>query len=361
MPDVSVIVPNYNHARFLRQRLDSILAQTVSDFELILLDDGSTDESREILREYAATAARKQAQRRVDIRVEFNETNSGSTFKQWNKGVRLARGKYVWIAESDDYADPRLLELLAAILDSNPDVTFAYCRSRRVDDQGRPREFVDQRMPSPEGYRWSENFLADGRDMCEKLFCRTNPVPNASAVVFRRDVYERVGAADETLRLSGDWKLWAGMALQGRVAYAAEPLNYLRSHPASVRSRTELARIDVAEELQVCRWVIERVTLAPTALDRVRDILAGLWVPVMLSFKAPPSVKRNLWQQVRAIDPHPMRRVFRPALRTAGMKIQRHWRDLRSTRMAASIPSPANVTDQRGQKGEDVANATKGR
>ena len=98
-----VIVPNYNHARFLRQRLDSILAQTFQDFELILLDDCSTDESRTILEEYA---------RDPRVRLDFNEVNSGSPFKQWNKGVRFARGKYVWIAESDDYADPRLLEAL---------------------------------------------------------------------------------------------------------------------------------------------------------------------------------------------------------------------------------------------------------
>src|SRR5580658_382186 len=101
MPTVSVIVPNYNHARFLHRRIDTILAQTFQDFELILLDDCSTDESSSILREYGSDAR---------VRLEFNEVNSGSPFKQWNKGVRLAQGKYIWMAESDDYAAPRLLE-----------------------------------------------------------------------------------------------------------------------------------------------------------------------------------------------------------------------------------------------------------
>ncbi|HVB58282.1 MAG TPA: glycosyltransferase family 2 protein, partial [Candidatus Acidoferrales bacterium] len=100
MPTVSVIVPNYNHARFLRKRIDSVLQQTFQDFELILLDDCSTDDSRSILSSYAGDPR---------IRIEFNDANSGSTFKQWNKGVRLARGKYVWIAESDDYAGEKLL------------------------------------------------------------------------------------------------------------------------------------------------------------------------------------------------------------------------------------------------------------
>src|ERR1700722_3014578 len=116
MPRVSVIVPNYNHARFLRQRLDSVVAQTFQDFELILLDDCSTDESRKILEEYA---------RDPRARLELNEANSGSPFKQWNKGVRLARGKYVWIAESDDYANERFLERLGSRLDSHSD--FVLC------------------------------------------------------------------------------------------------------------------------------------------------------------------------------------------------------------------------------------------
>src|SRR5579864_2284139 len=107
MPTVSVVVPNYNHARFLPERIESILRQTYQDFELILLDDRSTDDSRAILSQYGGDPR---------VTIEFNDVNSGSTFKQWNKGVRLARGRYIWIAESDDYADDRLLERLVAAL-----------------------------------------------------------------------------------------------------------------------------------------------------------------------------------------------------------------------------------------------------
>src|SRR5215467_7397297 len=122
MPTVSAIVPNYNHAPYLRKRIESILAQTYQDFELILLDDCSTDNSREILASYGNSSK---------VRIEFNETNSGTPFKQWNKGVRLARGKYIWIAESDDYADDGFLERLASRLDAEPGAGFAYCRSWR--------------------------------------------------------------------------------------------------------------------------------------------------------------------------------------------------------------------------------------
>src|SRR6202043_2352137 len=121
-------------ARYLRQRVESVLGQTYQDFEVILLDDCSTDESQSILREYAADPR---------VRMEFNEKNSGSTFKQWNKGVRLARGEYVWIAESDDYAEPRLLERLVAVLDADPAVTLAYCQSWRILDDDQLDGFAD--------------------------------------------------------------------------------------------------------------------------------------------------------------------------------------------------------------------------
>src|ERR1700737_2534716 len=133
MPTVSVIIPNYNHSPYLRQRIESVLRQTFQDFEVILLDDSSTDNSRSILSEYVIDPR---------IRFEFNEVNSGSTFKQWNKGVRLARGNYVWIAESDDYADERLLERLVELLDAEPEVTFAYCRSWGISEKGQRNGFA---------------------------------------------------------------------------------------------------------------------------------------------------------------------------------------------------------------------------
>ncbi|UCD50998.1 MAG: glycosyltransferase family 2 protein [Phycisphaerales bacterium] len=95
MPVVSIIIPNYNHARFLVERVDSVLRQTYRDFDVIVLDDASTDESRDVLKSFAG---------RPEVALRFNTENSDSTFKQWNKGVELARGKCVWIAESDDFA-----------------------------------------------------------------------------------------------------------------------------------------------------------------------------------------------------------------------------------------------------------------
>ena len=94
-PLVSVIIPNYNHARFLIERIDSVLNQSYKNFEIIVLDDKSTDNSVEIIMKYSNNKHVSQ--------IVINDENSGSPFLQWQKGFKLAKGELVWIAESDDY------------------------------------------------------------------------------------------------------------------------------------------------------------------------------------------------------------------------------------------------------------------
>jgi glycosyltransferase involved in cell wall biosynthesis len=251
-PKVSVVVPNYNHARFLPKRIESILGQTFQGFELILLDDCSTDDSRSILAKYADSSR---------VRKEFNEINSGSSFKQWNKGVRLARGEYVWIAESDDHADGRFLEKLVARLDAEPEAGFAYCRSWSVSFDDQPNGFADPAfVESDPRHRWTRDFCAEGLAECRSYLRLCNTVPNASAVVFRKAIYQQVGGADESLRLCSDWKLWVAMALTGKVVYLAEPLNYYRFHNATVRSVIYGSETELRESLPVRWWILDQAT-----------------------------------------------------------------------------------------------------
>jgi glycosyltransferase involved in cell wall biosynthesis len=321
MPTVSVIVPNYNHARFLRRRIDTILAQTFQDFELILLDDYSTDESRSILGEYATDPR---------VRIEFNEVNSGNPFKQWNKGVRLARGKYVWIAESDDYAEARFLERLVPILDGNTRVQVVFCRSWCVAADGRLEGFAMTCYPELQHDRWAADFRVDGREECRRYMVRACEVQNASAVLFRKVTYEQTGGADETLRICGDWKVWSSLMLIGDVAYVAEPLNYFRSHSATVRNRFGLQSAGIVEWLSVVRWILDRTVPPDDVLKNMFAYHAGLWVPAVLSMRIPWRAKGEILRRARAIDPHPIRTATRPALAAVGRKFLRHWRELRS-------------------------------
>lgn len=315
MPKISVIVPNYNHARFLRRRMNSILTQTVQDFELILLDDCSTDESRSILREYSSDPR---------ARLQFNDQNSGSPFKQWNKGVRMAEGEYVWIAESDDFGGERLLERLVGALDAEPEVAYAYCLSWGINGEDQTDGFADRYLQHLSTDRWRSDFIVDGREECRRYFIRANVVPNASAVVFRKRVYEKVGGADEDYRICGDWKLWASMALTGKVAYFGEPLNFFRFHNASVRNAGTYQGRDVAEYLKVIRWLLDQITPSDEVLEAMYIFEARRWVPAIMSMHVPLRLKLSILQNAFAVDPHPLRRMIRPALETVRLKYSRH-------------------------------------
>jgi|SRR5579863_3228726 len=320
MPKVSVIVPNYNHARFLRQRIDTILAQTFQDFELILLDDASTDDSRTILSSYASDPR---------VRLEFNETNSGSTYKQWNKGVRLARGEYVWIAESDDYADAHLLERLIPLLDSRSSVIFAYCRSWSVSADGQLQGFADTYLDPLDPVHWKTDFCADGRDECRKYLVVLNPVPNASAVLFRKSAYEQVGGADGSFKLLGDRKLWASMALMGEIAYTAEPLNYFRFHDASVRNETQKHAVAAEEHLRLARWFLDRIEPTDEARKKLRRYLRANWAQAVGVWRLPLGRRISIIRDAIIVDPvGTLPRLIPDGLSALRRKFLKHWRQL---------------------------------
>jgi glycosyltransferase involved in cell wall biosynthesis len=315
-PRVSVIIPNYNHARFLRRRIECVLQQTFEDLEIILLDDYSTDGSREIISDYANDPR---------VRLKLNEQNSGNTFQQWNAGVRLARGEFIWIAESDDYADERFLERLLPVLEAERQLAFVYCRSWRVSEGDLLDGFADPAVLGDSPSRWETDHVTNGKDECRDFMIYCNTVPNASAAVFRRAIYEQVGGADEKLRLCGDWKLWAALALSGKVGYVAQPLNYYRFHENSVRSLSKAEGVWATEGDQVARWILSHI------------FHADYWVPLVLSSNTSLSEKRQLLRRAWAVDPHPIRNAIRPILLTFGLKFLREWRRLRTllTELAA--------------------------
>ena len=181
-----------------------------------------------------------------------------------------------------------------------------------MTESDRQEGFADFYLTHLDVSRWTTDYFADGRDECRDYLIYQNTVPNASGVVFRREVYERVGGADESLRLCGDWKLWAAMALTGRMAYLGVPLNYFRFHEASVRSKSKYEGRDVAEPLRVIRWILEQVTPTDAAREKLCEMYSFYWVPAIMSMHVPPELKRSILSDVRAIDPHALRRVVRP-------------------------------------------------
>lgn len=225
-PKVSVIVPNYNHSRYLAQRIDSILGQTYHDLELLILDDASTDDSHLQLARYYS---------KPRVRIVMNSRNSGSAFPQWNRGISMAGGEYVWIAESDDSADPRFLETLVPLLDENPRVGFAYSQSRLINSDGQEIGSSVNWTDDLDSARWRTAFINDGRDEIRNYLIHKNTVPNASAVLSRRSVLLQTLPVDSSFKLCGDWLHWGKMLLRGDIAYVPEALNHWRQDSSNSR------------------------------------------------------------------------------------------------------------------------------
>ena len=229
-PRVSVLVPNYNHVRYLPRRMETIFAQTLSDVEIVLLDDASTDGSRKWCRRYAA---------RPGVRYVENRENSGSACAQWARGLALARGEYVWIAESDDWAAPEFLERMVDILDAHPDVGVAYCQSQGVDARDRVLGPVLTWTADLDPERWRRDFIASGEEEIRRYLLRKNTIPSASAAVFRRRVREVAGPLRTEFRLCGDWLHWMQLLARSDLAFTAEPLNYWRQDASGAREASD--------------------------------------------------------------------------------------------------------------------------
>ncbi|MBO4427918.1 MAG: glycosyltransferase [Bacteroidales bacterium] len=247
MPRVSVIVPNYNHARFLDERIGSVLAQTYRDFELILLDDLSTDESRAVLEKYRDRPEVSQ--------IVFNEKNSGSSFKQWEKGIQLAGGELIWIAESDDAASPELLETLVSAFDAKPSSTLAFCAAMLTASDGKPTGI------HPFHKALGHDLSLGGQEFVRRLMLERNTVVNASGALFRKDAYLNLPAyikdSFKQFKGVGDWLFWIGIAMQGDVVYKDKALNFFRQHGSNTTSTLRLSGTGIIEEAEMF-WLLKK-------------------------------------------------------------------------------------------------------
>ena len=258
IPKVSVIVPNYNHGRYLGQRIDSILQQTFADFEVIVLDDFSQDDSKAVIIGYAAKDSR--------IRYIFNEQNSGSVFKQWDLGLSQARGEYIWVAESDDFAEQTFLEKLLPILDQDSAITFAYTNSWVVDEANAIHgTTADWKQKYFADGHWDEDYAVDGKHELQCYLAVACTVNNASSVLFRRSSIEAVSGIDSSFRYTGDWLLYIKLSLKGRIAYTPECLSNYREHSANASKKSLADGSQLYERLK-CFAYIYKVGKLPDAV-----------------------------------------------------------------------------------------------
>ena len=230
---VSVAVPNYNYEKFMIRRLYSILAQDTKIYELLILDDCSKDNSRELLDKIY-----EEIKEYVNVRKIYNETNSGSAFKQWSKGIKEATGDYVWIAEADDYCHKKMLSTLVSAIKKDEKITIAYVDTAFTDKKG--NIFLKTIKPEIDIMKtghWDCDYINDGKDEIKNYTFLNNTIANVSSCIIKKDdysdIYEEVGK----YRQSGDWVFYVNIMERGKVAYIDKPMNYYRVHESQITSQ----------------------------------------------------------------------------------------------------------------------------
>jgi glycosyltransferase involved in cell wall biosynthesis len=223
-PLVSVVIPTYNYARFIEATIESVIGQTCSDLEIIVVDDASSDDTAGVV---AAIA---------DDRIRYlrHDVNKGPSAAR-NTGLAEASGTFVTCIDSDDTMKPRNLEVKAKVLQDTPDVDVVFGNVEVVDADGTSlgignRRRADELLPQP---------------VLLRRLLSGNPF-HASATVVRRRAYDVAGTYREDLRHAEDWDLWLRMACLFSARYVAEPLVRHRLHPASLRNTNVEEHLDLS-------------------------------------------------------------------------------------------------------------------
>ena len=203
---VSVIIPAFNQSHYLGAAIESVLAQTYRNFEIIIVDDGSTDDTRQVA----------QGFERPNVRYVY-QANAGLSAAR-NTGVRNARGEYLAYLDSDDLFTPQKLDLLVAQLERDPQFGFVAGQAQLINEYS---EALDEVLNTPPPDDPSDLLL-------------WNPFHVGSMLV-QRAWQERAGVFDESLRAYEDWDMWLRLALLGcRMGWVAEPVSLYRFHTAQM-------------------------------------------------------------------------------------------------------------------------------
>ncbi len=241
-PKVSVIIPAFNCARYIADAIDSVLAQTYQDLEIIVVDDGSTDGTGEVVRRYGD---------RVRYIRQKNRGPSGAK----NTGIQAARGEYISTLDGDDLWMPDRLEKLVPLLDQQPELGFAYGDCYRIDE-------------TPDHVWQQTAFQIHGgarRGWVLERLVMVNFVPSQS-VIIRRSALDAVGLFDETYRIGEDWDLWLRLAARYPVDFIPDVVAMRRQHTQNITNNSDVTMMSNA--VSILRNLKQR---EPEAVARIRQ------------------------------------------------------------------------------------------
>ena len=250
VPRISVCIPTHNSAQYLADTIESVLCQDFGDFELVICDNASTDETERVCNGYDDPRLRY---------VRFGELVGQAA--NWNRSLALANTDYVVLLHADDLLLPEFLHRASKVLDEVKEVGLVHCSVQHIDASGLPLHL--QRL-------YGEDRIDSGDVLLRRLLldgCVVNP----AGVLVRRSVYNSVGPFTERVVWGVDWHMWMRIALCSHVAYLAEPLACYRQHPQSGTAGVMATARHCKDEIWMMNDIFDQITPARTDLHSLRS------------------------------------------------------------------------------------------
>jgi glycosyltransferase involved in cell wall biosynthesis len=259
-PKVSIVIPAYNAMTYLPDTLASVFQQTFSDFEVLLVDDGSTDRLQ-------TWVAQTLSDRRVKL---ISQSNQGLSAAR-NTGITHSQSEYIAFLDADDLWHPTKLAQQVQWLDAHPTIGLIYNQTAQIDAAGTPTGRVL-------GSAIAGNILPQ--------MLQRNIIDCPSSVVVRRQCFDRVGLFDRTLRSVEDWDMWIRIAAVYPFAVICQPLVYYRQHPSNMSKNWRVM------EQSFDRVITKAFASAPPELQALKPKSLGS-AALVLAWKALQSQDRD--------------------------------------------------------------------
>lgn len=250
---ISVVAPNYNYSNYLYQRVYSILNQNYKIHELIILDDASKDNSLFYIKQIE-----QKISGFVNVKVVVNDINSGNAFSQWQKGINLATGDYVWVAEADDYAKKNFLNEVVSPLKKNNNIVISYADTGFIDSNGyiTKNSLVDQ-IDILKTNHWNASYVNKGISEINCYSYLNCTIPNVSGTIIKKGNYDEIFESAKKFHQSGDWFTYLNILNLGDISFINKTLNYYRVHGNNI-SQTFDKKAHILEIQRIYKFVKEK-------------------------------------------------------------------------------------------------------
>ncbi len=304
-PLVSIVFTSFNHKEYLKQALDSLINQSYTNYEIIIVDDCSTDGSQEILLQY---------EHLEKVSLKLQTINSGSYVKASNYGASFAKGQYLLFAQCDDFAEPNQIEFLVKAFEKNPTVGVVFSKSNLVDKNGvvYANDFTGREREFKAAIK--KNALINGLVM-KNFLSFSCVIPNLSAALIKHELFKKVNGLSNRYLVVADWAFWLDLTEITDFYYLSDPLNFFRQHPTTIRSSIKIAT-QIDEIYNLFYGHINQYKLIEIQQNKLKIGAGAVWFSYLVeNKKAWLNCFLNVYPKIKAKERWPLYYFFKGTLK----------------------------------------------